>query len=164
MSADSLIEALLRQEQLLVLPAFDEIAAFEIGSAIRAEAIARHAPVVIDIRTAARRFYFAALPGSSADNEDWARRKANVVLRCHASSLRIGLQLAAKNRPQWPDAGLNHKDYAVHGGSFPVQVVGVGVLAAIAVSGLPSRDDHLLITGVLAKRLGAADIPLPSVG
>jgi len=95
-----LIEALLQQEQVLVLPAFDENVAFEIGSAVRAETISRRAPVVIDIRSASRRLYFTALPGSSADNEDWARRKANVVLRCHASSLRIGLQLEAKNRPQ----------------------------------------------------------------
>jgi len=46
---------------------------------------------------------------------------------------------------------LNHQDYAVHGGGLPVQVTGDGVLAAIAVSGLRSRDDHLLITGILAK-------------
>jgi len=111
-----LVEALLRQEQLLVLPAFDETAAYEISTAIRTEAVARRAPVVIDIRTASRRLYFTALPGSSADNEDWARRKANVMLRCHASSMRMGLQLEAENRKQWPDAALSHQDYAVHGG------------------------------------------------
>ncbi len=162
MPKTSLMEALLRQEQQLVLPSFDETAAHEIGSAIRAEAVARKAAVVIDIRTPSRRLYYAALPGSSADNEDWARRKSNVVLRCHMSSLRMGLQLEEKGRPQWPDMAMDHKDYAVHGGSFPVQVKGVGVVAAISVSGLPSREDHEMITSVLAKRLGLMGVELPA--
>jgi len=161
MTDTALIEALMQQEQALVLPSFDEISAYDIGSAIRAEAFARKAPVVIDIRTPSRRLYFAALPGSCADNEDWARRKANVVLRCHASSLRMGLQLDHQQRSQWPDAALDHKDYAVHGGGVPVRVAGVGVVAAIAVSGLPSRQDHDLITGVLAAHLGVKALALP---
>ena len=47
--------------------------------------------MAIDIRSAARRLYFSALPDSNPDNEDWARRKGNVVLRCNASSPRVGL-------------------------------------------------------------------------
>jgi uncharacterized protein (UPF0303 family) len=161
MPQSTTLDALLRQEHLLILPSFDETTAYEIGSALRAEAVARKAPVVIDIRTAARRLYYAALPGSSADNEEWARRKSNVVLRCHTSSLRMGQMLEDKQRPQWPDAALDPKDYAVHGGSFPVTVAGTGVVAAISVSGLPSREDHEMITAVLAKRLGVKGIALP---
>jgi uncharacterized protein (UPF0303 family) len=161
MPAPTLIEALLKQEQVLILPAFDETIAYDIGTAIRAEALARKAPVVVEIRTPARRLYFAALPGSSPNNEDWARRKANVVLRCHASSMRVGQELAEKEQAQWPDAALDPKDFAVHGGAFPVAVTGVGVVAVIAVSGLPSRDDHEMITGVLAKRLGVKGVALP---
>ncbi len=162
MNGNDLIAALLKQEQALVLDGFDELAAYEVGEAIRVRAVARSAPVVIDIRTPARRLYFAALAGSSADNEDWARRKGNVVMRCHASSWRVGLQLEAKNRPQWPDGGLHPREFVTHGGGFPVQVKGVGVIGAIAVSGLPSRDDHGLITAVLAERLGIADVQLGS--
>ena len=78
MTPNELIHALKRQEQALVLPGFDETAAFEIGSALRAAALARNAPVAIDVRSASRRPYFAALPGSTPDNEDWARRKGNL--------------------------------------------------------------------------------------
>ena len=162
MSANALIEAVLRQEQALVFAAFDEQTAHEVGEALRAEALARKAPVVVEIRTATRRLYFAALPGSSGDNDDWARRKGNTALRCQASSFRVGLQLKERGRPAWPDAGLDPKDFSDHGGAFPATVRGTGVVAVIAVSGLPSREDHEMITGVLAKRLGVTGMALPA--
>jgi uncharacterized protein (UPF0303 family) len=158
----ALVDAIRRQEQMLVLPAFDEIAAWEVGEALRAAGLARRAPIIVDIRTAARRLYFAALPGSAPDNEEWARRKSNLVLRCHASSLRFAVELELKGRAAWPDFGLHPRDYVAAGGGFPVTVPGVGVIGCIAVSGLPSREDHELITAVLAKRLGLEGMALPS--
>lgn len=162
MTAIDSIHALKQQEDALVLASFDEETAYAIGSALRATALAQRHPVVIDIRSASRRLYFAALPGTTPDNEDWARRKGNVALRCHASSLRVGLMLAAEERTPWPDAALNTNDYATHGGAFPVRVRGTGVVAAIAISGLPSREDHDLIVQALARHLGMNDIaPTP---
>lgn len=156
------IQALQQQEDALVFPGFDEETAFTIGTALRAAALARKSPVVIDIRSASRRLYFAALPGSTPDNEDWARRKGNVVLRCHASSMRVGLMLQAEQRSPWPDGVLETKDYAAHGGGVPVRVQGTGVVAAIAMSGLPSREDHDLIVSTLAEHLGVHAIaPTP---
>jgi uncharacterized protein (UPF0303 family) len=152
------IEALESQERALVLPGFDETIAYEIGVKLRERAAAVAAPVVIEIRSAARRFFFAALPGSAPDNEEWARRKANTVLRCHAASLLVGLRLAAKGRSQWPDAALDMKDYSVHGGGFPVRVRAVGVVAVIAISGLPSREDHDMIVSTLAAWLHVRDL------
>ena len=162
MSANALIEAIQAQESALVFATFDELTAYETGEALRAEALARKAPVIVEIRSATRRLYFAALPGSSGDNDEWARRKGNTVLRTHASSFRVGLQLKDKGRSAWPDAGLDPKDFSEHGGGFPVTVRGTGVVAVIAVSGLPSREDHELITSVLAKRLGVKGVTLPA--
>jgi uncharacterized protein (UPF0303 family) len=153
------IDALARQEQLLVFPAFDASTAFTLGLALRAAALARQAPVAIDIRSAARRWFFTTLPGATPDNEDWARRKGNVVLRCDAASLRVGLRLAAEGRTPWPDGALPNADYAAHGGGFPVRVQGSGVVAVVAVSGLPSREDHDLVVQVLAAYLGVHGCP-----
>jgi uncharacterized protein (UPF0303 family) len=124
----------------------------------------RALPIVIDIRTADRTLFFAALPGSAPDNGDWARRKSNVTLRCHRASLAIGLSLKASGGTLSPEIGMDLKDYAAHGGSFPVRVKGVGVIGAITVSGLPQRQDHELITAVLAARFGleAASVALPA--
>lgn len=113
---------------------------------------------MIDIRTPDRRLYFAALPGSTPDNEDWARRKGNVVFRCHASSMLAGEILKGEGRSQWPDAALEVKDFALHGGGFPVRVRDAGVVAAVAISGLPSREDHDMIVTALATYLSVADL------
>lgn len=156
------IDALKQQEQALTFPAFDEDTAFAVGCALRAAAAARQAPVAIDIRSASRRLFYSALPGSAPENENWARRKGNVVLYCHASSLRVGLMLEAEGRSPWPDAALKTEEFAAHGGGFPVCVKGTGVVAAISISGLPSRDDHDIIVTVLARHLGVHDIaPTP---
>ena len=69
------------------------------------------------------------------------------------------LQLYVDGRSQWPDAAMDMKDFAVHGGAFPVRVKGCGVVASIAVSGLPSREDHDMIICVLRDHLGLNDVP-----
>lgn len=158
LSNTDLIAALERQEQALVFSAFDETTAFELGCALRAAAAAREAAVVIDIRRTDRRLFFAALPGSSGDNDEWARRKSNVTLRFHCSSMLAGAKFAAQGKVLGPDIGLDPMDYAAVGGSFPVRVRGAGVVAAVTVSGLPSREDHALIVGVLGAHLGVDEL------
>lgn len=155
-----LTHALELQEQALVFGGFDEDTAFKVGNALRERAAEHKAPVVVDIRTPNRRLYFSALPGSAPDNDEWARRKGNIALRMQCSSLLYGERLAAKGQSVEPGMGLDPLDYAAHGGSFPVRVQGAGVVAVITVSGLPSRDDHELIVGVLAKYLDVQNISL----
>lgn len=160
MTNDDLITALERQETLLVFDQFTEETAITIGSALYEKALSMRAPIVIDIKSGTRRYYFAALAGSSPDNEDWARRKGNTVLRCHMSSLLVGLLQDRKGRVQWPDNGLPYEDFITHGGGFPVTVKSVGVVAAISISGLPSMEDHALVTSTLAAHLGISDIAI----
>ncbi|WP_113339132.1 heme-degrading domain-containing protein [Rhizobium cremeum] len=141
------------QEAKLVFPSFDEDTAIEIGKRLLKRARRDKAPVVIDIRTPDRVLFHAALPGSSPDNDHWARRKSNVTLRFHKASLRIGESYRQKARTIGPDYGLDPLDYAAHGGSFPVRVAGTGVIAAITVSGLASEEDHAMIVEVLEDYL-----------
>ena len=154
----STIAALRDQERALVLPKFDEDVAYGLGTAMRANCLSAGAAVVIDIRTPDRRLFFAALPRSTPDNEDWARRKANVVFRCHTSSMLAGENLRGEGRSQWPGAALEVKDFALHGGGFPVRVRDASVVAAIAISGLPSREDHDMIVTALAAHWSVTDL------
>lgn len=147
------LDELERQEAVLVFPRFTEETAWEIGAALVAAARRDAAPVVIDIRTPDRTLFHAALPDSAPDNDHWARRKSNLALRRHQSSLRIGLRLAARGQSVGPDLGLDPLDHAAHGGSFPIRVEGVGVIGAITVSGLASEEDHAMIVAVLAEHL-----------
>ena len=148
------IDDIKAQEAALVFASFTEEAAYAVGSAIVAAAKAVSAPVVIDIRTPDRTLFHAALPGSTPDNDEWVRRKSNSTLRFHQSSLMIGSLKDLKDEPISPDYGLDPLDYSAHGGSFPVRVAGVGVVAAITVSGLPQEDDHRMVVAALEAYLG----------
>ncbi|OSQ31538.1 hypothetical protein TH468_05575 [Thalassospira sp. MCCC 1A03138] len=149
------LEILQRQEAILVFDRFDEETAWEIGSALVAVARAQNAPVVVDIRTSDRTLFHAALLGAKPANDSWAYRKSNLTLREHQSSMQFGLALKAKGKTL-ADHGIDFADYADHGGSFPVRVKGVGVIAAITVSGLASHEDHGMIVGVLEDFLGVS--------
>jgi uncharacterized protein (UPF0303 family) len=144
------------QEAALVFAAFDEDSAWGLGETLVRIARAKAAPVVIDIRTPDRTLFHAALPGSAPENDDWARRKSNVVFRCHRSSLRVGEALRAKGETIGPHLGMDPMDFAAHGGSVPVRVAGIGVVAAATVSGLPQRDDHAMVVEAMADWLAAS--------
>ena len=124
------------------------------GTALVAAGRRTAAPVVVDIRTPDRTLFHAALPGSAPDNDHWARRKSNLTMRCHQSSLLVGLQLAAKGASLGSVRGLDPLDYSDHGGSFPIRVVDTGVIGAITVSGLASEDDHAMIVAAIRAHLG----------
>jgi uncharacterized protein (UPF0303 family) len=49
--------------------------------------------------------------------------------------------------------GLELKDYAPHGGCFPILLAGTGCVGTVAVSGLPQREDHALVVEVLQTYL-----------
>lgn len=149
----SLIDILDAQERALVFSTFNEDTALEIGDRLVQAARRDQAPVVINIRTHDRVLFHAALTGSSPDNDHWARRKSNVTLRLHKSSMRVGESYRMKGRVLGPEFGLDPLDYACHGGSFPVRVAGMGVIAAITVSGLASEEDHAMIVRVLEAYL-----------
>jgi uncharacterized protein (UPF0303 family) len=51
-------------------------------------------------------------------------------------------------------ANLDEADYAWHGGCFPIKVLGQGMVATATISGLPQRDDHKLVSDVIANYLG----------
>jgi uncharacterized protein (UPF0303 family) len=148
------LDDLERQEKSLVFPRFSEATALEIGMSLVAAARRAAAPVVVDIRTPDRTLFHAALPGSTPDNDHWARRESNLTLRQHQSSLRAGLRLTAEGAVLCADRGLDPLHYSDHGGSFPVRVADVGVIGAITVSGLASEDDHAMIVTAITKYLG----------
>jgi uncharacterized protein (UPF0303 family) len=142
------------QEQRLEFTAFDAGAAWEVGLALKAAGEARRAPIVVDIRLYAMRLLSFTLPGGAPDNFDWVRRKRNVVFRFHRSSYAVGRQLARDGTTLQDLGALPERDYAVHGGSFPILVKGTGCVGAVTVSGLPQREDHRMVTEALARVLG----------
>ena len=142
------------QEQALRFVAFDAATAWALGGQLKAAAEERNAALTIEIRLAGRALFFYEMLGARPVNADWARRKRNLVELYQRSSYAIGLELEREGTTLEAKLGLPLRDYATHGGSFPLQLVGVGCVGAITVSGLPQRDDHGLIVAVLAAQLG----------
>jgi uncharacterized protein (UPF0303 family) len=160
---NALVDSIAAQEDALIFDRWDEEIAWRIGSRIRELAVAGEWPIVIDIRLFHRALFFAALPGSTPDNVDWARRKVNVVERYHKSTYRVGRELAAKQDTLANRYGLPLRDFADHGGGFPIRFRGAGVIGAIIVSGLAQQEDHMLIVRVLCEILGRDSATLPLV-
>lgn len=142
------------QERELQFPAFDLHTAWALGSWLRGAAAERGHALVVDIRRFDQPLFYAALPGTTPDNPDWVRRKSNLVARFHRSSYRIGLELQLKNTTVTEKYALPARDYASHGGSFPLTVANAGVIGSITVSGLPQRQDHELVVEALCTQLG----------
>ena len=148
------ITLILAQEAALIFPSFDEATAWAVGSHIRALAAKRNHGVFIDIRLWDRVLFTHAMAGTSSDNEDWVRRKVNVVKRFQCSSYRKGLELKRDGKVLDEAVGCDPMDYAPHGGGFPVRIKGGPIIGCITVSNLPQREDHKLAVEAIAAVLG----------
>jgi uncharacterized protein (UPF0303 family) len=153
MTDRTLLEELEAQESRLVFDWFDDDTAWALGSTLRDVASAAELPVAISVRRNGRLLFFAALPGSSADNEGWLARKCAVVDRYGHSSLRVGEQFRVDGKSFDTDSRLDPTQYAAHGGAFPILLTGTGCIGTVAVSGLPQRDDHQLVVDAIERVL-----------
>ncbi|WP_144715232.1 heme-degrading domain-containing protein [Curtobacterium pusillum] len=144
------IATLEQQERALVLESFTHDDAWDLGVLLREHAHGAGHAVAIDIRRPGLRLFRAALAGTTPDQDSWIDRKAAVVLRMEQSSALVDARLAADGVD--PAAiGWLGAEYAVTGGSFPIRVRGVGVVAAVTASGLSSDEDHdLVVAGLRA--------------
>jgi len=147
------LERIALQERRLRFEHFDAQLAWTLGTRLKAAAEERRVAVAIDIQLHGQPLFFYAMPGTTPNNVDWIRRKRNVVLRFHRSSYAIGLSLQREQTTLGAKTGADPRDYATHGGGFPIFLVGTECIDAITVSGLPQRDDHMLVVAVLADYL-----------
>jgi uncharacterized protein (UPF0303 family) len=148
------LEELEAQERRLVFRQFTYDDAWALGSLLVDLARERQAPVAIDIHRAGQQLFHAALPGSAPDNDAWIARKRRVVERYGAASYLVGARFRAKGSTFEDSSRLDPDVYAAHGGSFPINVEGVGVIGAVTVSGLPQLDDHRFVVEALEQFLG----------
>jgi uncharacterized protein (UPF0303 family) len=97
--------------------------------------------------------FHASLPGSSPENDDWMRRKANVVNATGHSSMYEKV-LAEEQGIDWHQStGLVEADHAVYGGGLALNVVGLGLTGVLLISGLTEVEDHLLGVEILTEYL-----------
>lgn len=156
MHADGLVplDTLLREERLLQFERFDRDIATALGERLVALARTKGKPVTIQVSQGDAVLFRHALPGASPDHADWIRRKDNLVRRTGHSSFytHVDVRQAGGDHDALP--GLDMRDYAAHGGAFPIVVRGAGLVGTVTVSGLPGADDHALVVAGLKDYLG----------
>ena len=142
MSVESDIAKIIEQEQGLVFERFDEDMAFAIGAHAREAANAAGEGIAVGVWLWDRVLCLGMTAGASAHNLTWAERKVGTVRFLHKSSYRLVLERGDKPRMLEPNWAADPATYAIAGGAFPINVRGLGFVGAVAVSGLPERDDH----------------------
>ena len=152
MTVERDLEKIALQEKRLQFKYFDADLAWTLGSNLKEAAEKRRAAVAIEFQINGHTLFFFSMPGTSPDNADWIRRKRNTVTRFHRSSYAIGLKNQLDQTTFHAKTGAELSDFATQGGGFPIIMVGgTGCVGSIIVSGLPQREDHLLIVSVLAE-------------
>jgi uncharacterized protein (UPF0303 family) len=140
---------------LRTLEHFDHRDARQLGAAAATLAERDHLPVVIAVARGQQRVFQAAFAGTTAEHDDWVRRKINTTLRHEVPSLEFVLRCQLEGTsPDW----LDPREFANAGGAVPIMVAG-NTVGAIAISGLVGsiRDDHDLAMASL--RAAAAHMP-----
>jgi uncharacterized protein (UPF0303 family) len=154
------IDVIKRQEQALQFTSFDNDTALTIGCYIIEQAKADKVAVTVDVTVNRNLLFFHAMAGTSPNNIDWIRRKSNLVNRTgHAS---FYTHIVAINNGQDFDnlSTFDPKDFAAHGGSFPIILKGTGQIGTITVSGLTGVDDHAMAVRALKWYLKQSEVPL----
>ncbi|MEZ2392034.1 heme-degrading domain-containing protein [bacterium RCC_150] len=151
MTVSPRLSELRQQEEELVFESFDHHDAWRLGSLIANHAIASSYGVAIDIRRHNLVLFRCVLPGATADQEEWIRRKSAAVLRFEHSTALLGQQFSDYDPTQ--GGWLAPEDYTLAGGSFPIRLRRTGVIGAVTVSGLTSDDDHQLVVDGLRDYL-----------
>lgn len=154
------LDTIRRQEQALQFTSFDNDAALAIGNRIVEQAKADNVAVTVDVTVNRNPLFFHAMAGTSPNNADWIRRKSNLVNRTGHASFYVHTDAVAKGRDYDNLPTFDPKDYAAHGGSFPIVVKGTGQIGTITVSGLAGVDDHAMVVRALKWYLKTDDVPL----
>ena len=119
MAAADDVARIIEQEQGLVFSRFDEHVAFAIGQRIRERALRETLGLVADVRLWDRPLFYMAMPGTTADNPHWVRRKANTVQRLQKSTYRVVLEKTWDGDTFPLRRGLDPAEFVLAGGGFP---------------------------------------------
>lgn len=136
---------LLKQEEDFSFSSFTNEDAIALGQEMLKIATSQKAPVIIQVRIGQQIIFHTALAGTTTENDWWINRKARVVEKFNHSSMYVRVSFEEKNQTFEEHSGLDNELFAAHGGGFPINVVGQGVVGVALVSGLPQVEDHKMI-------------------
>ena len=147
------LDTLARQEKLLQFDSFSNATAFELGVKLVEMARKNGQAVAVDITRNGTQLFYHGMDGTTQDHAHWISRKSRLVNRTGRSSFYTHTEVAASGGDIDAIPTLDPREYAAHGGSFPLIVKGAGQVGTITVSGLPGPDDHAMVVSVLKDYL-----------
>ena len=149
------------QEEALLFPRFSRQDAWKLGAFFVKEILVKEYPVAVSIRlTGGLTLFQYAAEGATVNSEAWLARKFRTLAELDESGLLTFFRLRQKGR-SLEDQGLDPRQYAATGGSFPIRVKGAGLIGAALVSGLHHVLDHELLVEGIAHHLKAEPPRLP---
>jgi uncharacterized protein (UPF0303 family) len=149
----SLMSEVQQQEAELIFDSFTSDDAMEIGTRLYQKAKQENLKIGINISVNRRQLFHCSLDGATPDNDNWLRRKENVVYRFFKSSYQMSLLMKIREQDLCQRFGLPSNDYAESGGSFPITIKSTGVIGAITVSGLAPEEDHAMVVSAIQEYL-----------
>lgn len=141
------------QEKELQFTEFNNSISLDLGLMLIEKGKKLSKPISIDITRNNHQLFHYSFEGSSPDNDEWMKRKNNVVNRFYRSSLYVGLKLKIANKSIEEKYLLSPLEYAPYGGAFPIIVQNAGVIGTITVSGLSQEEDHKLVAETIREFL-----------
>ena len=144
-----LLENLIWEEKTIQFSIFTNEIAWQLGNKLQEAASRENKSITIDICRNGQQLFHYAMPGTSADNDEWIIRKNRVVNRFGHSSYYMGNYYQSLETTITRKSLPEECDYAPRGGSLPLIIKDVGVVGTITVSGLPQQEDHKFVVGVL---------------
>jgi uncharacterized protein (UPF0303 family) len=149
----NILETLLKQEEELQFNSFSSEDAWKLGQIFVAKGKAGNLSITIDICVNNHQLFHYSFQGTSADNDQWVKRKTNLVNRMGHSSFYIGQLLKKSGKSFQENFFISEDDFAPHGGCFPIILKDTGAVGTITVSGLAQEDDHQLVVDVIREYL-----------
>ena len=148
-----LLKELEQQEKELQFDTFSNEDAVAIGMSIYERAKKENLPLTVDITRNGQQLFHLAMPGTSADNDQWIIRKCRLANRFQMSSFRVGTMLRCEGVTLEERFFISAMEYAPFGGCFPILIKDTGMIGTITVSGLAQEDDHAIVVETIKEYL-----------
>lgn len=155
---EKLLESLKKELKELQFTTFTNKDGLNLGLLILKNVEKINKNITIDITKNSHQIFHYSMDGTSLDNDNWVRRKNNVVNRFNTNSLYIGTILKIAEKTLEEKYGISSTEYAPYGGAFPLIIKNVGVVGTITVSGLSQMEDHDLVVGSIREYLSLKNI------
>lgn len=148
---EDILKRLAREHKNLQFQSFSNEKALKVGLRLLEIAEEKHLTITIDITRHDQQLFHYACEGTSKDNDEWVKRKSNVVNHFSKSSFYMKHFLEQNNTSLEQKFFLKQNEYSAFGGSFPIIIKDTGTIGTITVSGLPDEEDHKLVISVIKE-------------